>query len=76
MQKQATPEELKLVICNNYKKKINYLLSRSLLLEDDVFGIVRDFFKEYLNINYAFTYAELANELAKQFIPLATKKDY
>jgi hypothetical protein len=75
MQKQLSLEEKRVQICQTYLKKTEYLLSRNMLLEEDLYTVLNDFFKEYLALNYSFTHHELKKELEKLFIPNLVKRD-
>jgi hypothetical protein len=58
-----------------FLKRIRYLHSKRVIKEQEVYNLVRDFFKEFLDIDYEFTEAELQEELKKVFIEEHVRKD-
>lgn len=55
-------------------KKIDYYLSKSKLTEEDLYSVFKEYFKEYLSINYEFTVAELQKELDKTYLESTTRR--
>jgi len=49
-------------------RRIDYLLEKKIVHEEEIYYLVKNFFKRYLNLEYEFTYEELLNELTKIFI--------
>lgn len=47
---------------------MDYLLSKRSLQDVEVYTIIKEFFKEYLQENYEFTFEELKDELKKTYI--------
>lgn len=54
-------------------KKVEYLLSKRSLRDVDVYVLIKEFFKEFLQAPYEFTFEELEAELHKVYIPQAVK---
>ncbi len=73
--KEISEEEKKGNIKKKYKTKINYLLKKSRITDEEFLETTRNFFKEFLNIDYEFTYEELQNELSRIFIEPKIRKD-
>ncbi|MFH1915839.1 MAG: hypothetical protein ABIJ21_01110 [Nanoarchaeota archaeon] len=57
-----------------YLKRCEYLLKRRLLKEQEIYNLVRDFFKELLDIEYEFTEQELIEELKSVYMEESTQK--
>ena len=51
--------------------KINHLYKKNTLRDNEVYNLTKDFFKEYLKIEYEYTHDELKKELNKVYL----KKD-
>ncbi|MBU1976120.1 MAG: hypothetical protein KKG59_06990 [Nanoarchaeota archaeon] len=66
--------ENRLLLKEIFLKRTNYLLSKQILKEKEVYNIVRDFFKEYYNVDYEFTQNELMDELKKIYFEPETRK--
>ncbi len=49
-------------------RKITYLMSKDLIDDFEVYSLVKDFFRLYLNLNYEFTFAELESELKNVYL--------
>jgi|GEM_PF-3751661 hypothetical protein len=58
----------KKIIYESTKKKIDYVLSKSEIKEEEVYELVKGFFKEYLKLDYEFTNQELMEELKKVYL--------
>jgi hypothetical protein len=54
-------------------KKINYLLSKPFIKEKETYNIIKEFFREYLQQDYEFTYEELIEELRKIYVERSLK---
>jgi hypothetical protein len=63
------------LLCTSYQKKIAYVLSRSLVTEDDVSSLLRGFFKDFLGLTFSFTMQELKGEMDKKFIAASLKEE-
>ncbi|MCD6590227.1 hypothetical protein J7K74_03525 [Candidatus Woesearchaeota archaeon] len=55
-------------------EKIDFLLTKKIVTEEELYHFVKEFFKRYLHIDYEFTYEELEEELAKVFIDEDTRE--
>jgi len=51
-----------------FLKRNHYLQTKRLVKEQEVYNLVRDFFKEYLTLDYEFTEDELMEELKKVYL--------
>lgn len=51
-----------------FLKRTSYLLSKRVVKEQEVYNLVRDFFKEYLQVDYEFTKEELEEEMKKVYL--------
>ncbi|MFH1400461.1 MAG: hypothetical protein ABIH41_03000 [Nanoarchaeota archaeon] len=49
-------------------KRIQYTVSKAIVSEVEVYRIVKDFFREYLDINYEYTHEEIRGELDKVYL--------
>ncbi|MBU1202260.1 MAG: hypothetical protein KKA51_07180 [Nanoarchaeota archaeon] len=68
--------ESKLVLRKSTLRDINYLLSKSWVTEQEVYNLVKNFLKGYLNINYEFTKDELFEELKNVYLPYTIRADF
>ncbi|MBN1376837.1 hypothetical protein JW949_00725 [Candidatus Woesearchaeota archaeon] len=73
--KEISEEEKKISVKKKYETKINYLLKKSRISDEEFLETTRNFFKEFLNIDYEFTYEELQNELSRIFIEPKIRRD-
>ncbi len=55
------------------KKKIQYLISKRTIRDIDVYSVIKEFFKEYLQVDYEFTFEELHEELKKIYVQKSVK---
>jgi hypothetical protein len=62
-EKDITSNSNKLILKQNTQQKVNQFLSESEIDEKEVYLLIRDFFKKYLNLDYEFTNEELKKEL-------------
>ncbi|RJQ17210.1 hypothetical protein C4573_04115 [Candidatus Woesearchaeota archaeon] len=74
MKKEMSDFERKRVLKHTHHQKIDYALAKAFIKDYDVYQLVKDFFAEYLHLNYEFTHEELSKELNKQFIDESLKK--
>lgn len=51
-----------------FLKRCEYLHSKRVLKEQEVYTLVKDFFKEFLDLDYEFTEQELSNELKRVYL--------
>ena len=55
-------------LSENTTKKIGYLISKSQVREEELYQLVKDFFKDYLKLDYEFTHEELMVELKTVYL--------
>jgi len=55
-------------LSENTTKKIGYLISKSQVQEEELYQLVKDFFKDYLKLDYEFTHEELMEELKTVYL--------
>ncbi len=55
-------------------QRIDFLLSKKIVTEEELYYFVKEFFKQYLHLDYEFTYEELEEELNKIFIDEETRE--
>lgn len=67
MEKEVSEIERRLSLKKVYSEKIKTLLSAE-ITDEELFGLIRKFFSEFLKLEYEFTYEELSQELNKVFI--------
>ena len=75
MKKELSELEKKRLLKKNHHQKIDYVLTKAFINDSDVYKLVKDFFAEYLNLDYEFTHEELSKELNKRFIEESLKKE-
>ena len=75
MKKELSELEKKHLLKKHHHKKIDYALAKAFVNDSDVYKLVKDFFAEYLGLDYEFTHEELNTELNKRFIDEALKKE-
>lgn len=68
MKKELSELERKKLLKKNHHQKIDYALAKAFINDSDVYKLVKDFFADYLNLDYEFTHEELVVELNKKFI--------
>lgn len=71
----ASSSTNKFLLKQNTYKNIRSLLSLDTIPEKEVYNLIRDFFKKYLNIDYEFTNEELKKELKKVYFSHELKED-
>lgn len=54
-------------------RKISFLEHKAVLDYREVYQLIRDFFKGYLNQDYEFTITELREQMKKTYIPIAAR---
>ena len=69
MEKEITAEEKQHQLRVAFQKKIAFLLSKKVLHENEVRDLVRDLFKEWLGLNFEFTYEEAGEALDSIYVP-------
>ncbi|MFH1072056.1 MAG: hypothetical protein V1743_01350 [Nanoarchaeota archaeon] len=57
-----------------FLKRIHYLMTKRLVTEKEAYNLIKDFFKEYLHLDYEFTEQELQDELKKVYLPNDVRK--
>lgn len=72
MEKEVSEVERRVALKRIYSDKIDFLLSQE-IDDKSFYSIIRQFFAEYLKLDYAFTYEELSQELNKVFIKQSLK---
>lgn len=75
MKKELSELERKRLLKKHHHQKIDYALAKAFINDSDVYKLVKDFFAEYLNMDYEFTHEELYRELNKKFIDQELKKE-
>lgn len=73
MEKEVSEAERRVKIKRIYSEKIA-LLIKSDIDDKELYGIIRQFFADFLKLDYEFTYEELSQELNKIFIKQGLKK--
>ena len=75
MEKEVSEAERKFLVRSKYISKIDYMLQIPGVEEQDLKGIIKGFFSEFLKLEYHFTYEELSEEFNKIYIKPNTKKE-
>ena len=65
----------KLILKKNTYESINKILSNTKIIEKEVYTLIRNFFKEYFELNYEFTNHEIKRELKKFYLSNELKED-
>lgn len=73
MEKEVSEAERRVKIKRIYSEKIA-LLIKSEIDDKELYGVIRQFFADFLKLDYEFTYEELSQELNKIFIKQGLKK--
>ena len=50
------------------KQRLNYIKSKPRVTDEEVYVLVKDFFKEFLKLDYEFTHEELIEELEERYL--------
>ncbi len=75
MPRPLTELERKKALKLNHHKKIDYALAKAFIHDNDLYDLISDFFREYLDLKYEFTHEELTHELDKMYIKDGLKKN-
>ncbi len=76
---RSKQEKTKKIILDSLRKRTSYLLKKPVLEDKDLYYYIKDFFREYLDIDKELTFEEINTELDKNYIPKDIKmniKDY
>ena len=65
----------KFLLKQNTYKNINQILSLEIIPEKEVYNLIRNFFKSYLDLDYEFTNEELQKELKQVYFSHELKQD-
>lgn len=68
-------EDRLLLIKTSFLHRIDFLLGKHNIKDEELYNIIKDFFKDYLNIHYEFTFEELVQELEKVYIDPNLKQE-
>lgn len=74
MEKEVTEAERRVLIKRKYSDKINLLMNAE-IVEKELYLLIRNFFADFLKLEYEFTYEELSQELNKVFVRQGLKKN-
>ncbi|MGV8171436.1 MAG: hypothetical protein ACP5OA_01955 [Candidatus Woesearchaeota archaeon] len=74
MEREVSEVDRKLLLKKDYLDKINYHLTTNPISQAELYPLVRHFFREFLKLDYEFTYEELSSELNKAFIRSKVKE--
>jgi len=55
-------------------RKISFLEHKAVLDYREVYQLIREFFKGYLNQEYEFTITELREQMKKTYVPIAARE--
>jgi hypothetical protein len=75
MEKEVSESDRRLAIRDSYLKKVADLEVLGTVDPTELYSLVKNFFAEFLKINYEFTYEELSLELNKILIKPSFKKE-
>lgn len=67
--------ERRLVVKRKYLNIIKQTLNKPAIDQTELYSLIRNFFSEFLKLNYQFTYEELSQELNKIFIKQDLKEE-
>ncbi|MCC7574193.1 hypothetical protein KO361_01230 [Candidatus Woesearchaeota archaeon] len=62
------------LLFDSLSKKTNYYLNKPLVTDSDLYYFVKDFFREFLDINHELSFDEIIRELDKVFVNKEVKK--
>ncbi len=75
MEKEVSESDRKAFLKGKYIALVNKYLDSKHTTQEEVYQFIRNFFSEFLKINYEFTYEELTKELNKIYIKPDLKKE-
>jgi hypothetical protein len=75
MEKEVSESERKVLVRRKYLTNISEMLQMPLIEQKDLFTLIKNFFSEYLKLEYEFTYEELSEELNKIYIKQLLKTE-
>lgn len=64
----------KVLLKQSYIKKLNIILTEESIIEKETYNLIRNFFKEYLNLDYEFTNEEMKKELKQVYFSMNLKE--
>ena len=59
----------------NFLHRIDFLLGKQGLKDEELYHVVKDFFKQYLHLDYEFTFEELIEEFDKVYLDPDVKQE-
>ncbi|MBU1850776.1 MAG: hypothetical protein KKH40_08665, partial [Nanoarchaeota archaeon] len=62
-EKRGAEADSKLFLKNKFLQKIDYLLVKRMIHNEEVYYLFKDFLREYANVSYEFTHQEIISEL-------------
>jgi|FLOH01.1.fsa_nt_gi hypothetical protein len=68
--------DVKQSLRKNILRDLNYLLSKGLISEREVYYLIKNFLKNYLKLDYEFTKEELIGELKNIYLPYKIRSDF
>ncbi|MFP4567743.1 MAG: hypothetical protein ACLFN8_02245 [Candidatus Woesearchaeota archaeon] len=71
---RSAQEKSKKLLFDALKNKTSYYLNKPVLEDTDLYYYVKDFFREYLNLNREISFEEIKNELDKTYITKDVKE--
>ncbi|MFH1771037.1 MAG: hypothetical protein ABH828_05800 [archaeon] len=64
------------VLRKNILRDIKYLQSKGLITNNEIYYLIKNFLKNYMNLNYEFTKDELLEELKNIYLPYRIRDDF
>jgi len=68
--------EAKVKLRRNIIRDINYLLSKGLVSDREVYYLIKNFLRNYMHLEYEFTKDELFEELKTVYLPYTIRSDF
>ncbi|MBU0471071.1 MAG: hypothetical protein KKF65_00475 [Nanoarchaeota archaeon] len=68
--------ERRIRIRRNILRDVNYLLSKGMISDTEVYYLIKNFLKDYLSLDYEFTKDELFGELKNVYLPYNIRADF
>ncbi len=72
---KSKEETKKKSVLDSLKKRTNYLLSRPVIEDSDLYHYVKDFFKDYLELDKELSFGEINREIDKKYVPKDLKEE-
>ena len=72
---KSKEETKKKSVLDSLKKRTNYLLSKPVIEDSELYHYVKDFFKDYLELDKELSFGEINQEIDRRYVPREIKEE-